>query len=249
MGDGALSTPAGRPDGAPALVVAHRGAWDPAPQNSLAAFEQAIADGADAVELDVRRTADGQLVVIHDPRVGVRLIARLDHDELRARLGEDRAPALADVLAAVAGRIGVDIELKEDGYVGEAMALIARHLTPDRYVVTSFLDEVLPQVRAAVPEARIGLLLGSGRPSRRLTGRLAAAPADFLAPHLGLARAGLLAWAAARSLPVWVWTVNEPRTLRALLGDPRVAAVITDRTRVAVQAARGLSGPDLPAVA
>jgi glycerophosphoryl diester phosphodiesterase len=54
----------------PALVVAHRGAWNPAPQNSLAAFEQAIVDGADAVELDVRRSADKRLIVVHGPRVG-----------------------------------------------------------------------------------------------------------------------------------------------------------------------------------
>ncbi len=224
---------------APALVVAHRGAWNPAPQNSLAAFEQAISDGADAIELDVRRTADGRLVVVHDPRVGVRPVAKLDHAELRDRLKTGQAPVLEEVLELVAGRIGVDIELKEDGYVAEVMAAVTRHLTPDRYVVTSFVAPVLPQVHRAAPEARTGLLLASRRRGRQLERRVAQGEVDFVAPHVALARAGLLAWAAARGIPAWVWTVNDPRALRTLLADRRVGAVITDRARDAVLIRRG----------
>ena len=231
----------GRASDGPGLVVAHRGAWDPAtPQNSLAAFEQAIAEGADGIELDVRRTADGRLVVVHDPRIGVRPLSRMDHASVRARLSEGQAPELEDVLTAVAGRITVDIELKEAGYVAEAMAVAGRRLPPSGYVVTSFLDQVLVEVRQLVPDARTGLLLTSGRPTRRLSARVAETRVDFLAPHVALARAGLLSWAAERGLPAWVWTVNDRRALRALLADPRVAAVITDRARVAVDVAREL---------
>lgn len=223
-----------------ALVVAHRGAWDPAPQNSMAAFEQAIADGADAVELDVRRTGDGRLVIVHDPRLGLRAVSALSTAELRARMGPGQAPELGDVLAALAGRIRVDIELKEDGYVPEAMATIARHLAPDQYVVTSFLEAVLPQVRFAVPEARTGLLLTSRRRARALQRGVRRSGVSFIAPHLTAARAGLLAWAARQGLPAWVWTVNDPRTVRQLLQDPRVGAVITDRCAESVAAAAQL---------
>ena len=239
MPHGALLEAVPRDAGAPALVVAHRGAWNPAPQNSLAAFEQAIADGADAIELDVRRTADGRLVVVHDPRVGIRAIGKLDHAELRERLQTGQAPALDEVLELVAGRIAVDVELKEDGYVAEAMTAVSRYLTPDRYVVTSFLSSILPQVRRAAPEARTGLLLASRRHARRLEQRVAEGEIDFVAPHVALARTGVLAWAAAREIPAWVWTVNDPRALRTLLGDPRVGAVITDRARDAVAIRRG----------
>ena len=62
MRDGWLALTAQAP-----LIIAHRGAWQSAPQNSLRAFETAIELGCDAVELDVRRTADGRLVVLHDP--------------------------------------------------------------------------------------------------------------------------------------------------------------------------------------
>ncbi|HTU28103.1 MAG TPA: glycerophosphodiester phosphodiesterase, partial [Solirubrobacteraceae bacterium] len=219
--------------------IAHRGAWDPAPQNSIAAFERAFELGADGVELDVRRTADGRLVVVHDQRIGVTPVGRLTGEQLRERLAPGQAPELDAVLATLASRRGlVDIELKEDGYVGDAMAAVARHLTAERYVVTSFLDAVLPQVRDAVPEARTGLLLAARRPARTLERRVEQVAPDFLALHTTLARTGLLEFAARRGLPAWVWTVNEPRLLRALLADPRVQAVITDRTREAVALAR-----------
>jgi glycerophosphoryl diester phosphodiesterase len=63
---------------------------------------------------------------------------------------------------------------------------------------------------------------------------LAACGATFLAAHAGLARAGLLAWAANRGLESYVWTVNDRRAMRSLLTDNRVAAVITDRPAVAL---------------
>ena len=249
MADAGLFNAVSRPTGHPALVVAHRGAWGAAPQNSPAAFEQAIADGADAIELDVRRTADGRIVVVHDPRVGVRPVAKLAHAELRDRLAQGQAPELAEVLELVAGRIGVDIELKEDGYVERAMAIVTRYLAPDAYVVTSFLESVLPQVRRIAPESRTGLLLASRRRASELDRRVARAGVDFIAPHVAVARAGLLAWAAARAMPAWVWTVNDPRLLRSLFADPRVAAVITDRARAAARAAAAGPGGNWSAAA
>jgi hypothetical protein len=167
-------------------------------------------------------------------------VGRLTAEQLRERLEPGQAPDLDEVLAALSPRHAlVDIELKEDGHVDETMAVVAGHLAPERYVVTSFLDAVLPQVRATVPGARTGLLLAARRPARTLERRLAQVAPDFLALHTTLARTGLLEFAARRRLPAWVWTVNEPRLLRTLLADPRVEAVITDRTHDAVALARG----------
>jgi glycerophosphoryl diester phosphodiesterase len=211
------------------LVVAHRGAWGLSPQNSLAAFEEAVQLGCDAIELDVRRTLDGRVVVVHDARSGVRPIAKLTHEELQTRARHRHAPALEEVLELVAGRIGVDVELKEDGYVEQAMAIVERHLVPEQYVVTSFRDAVLPTVKRSAPATRTGLLLSPNRQLGQLPRRVADTRVDFLAPHARLARAGLLGWATARELPCWVWTVNDRRALRLLGRDPRVAAVITDR--------------------
>jgi glycerophosphoryl diester phosphodiesterase len=220
------------------LIVAHRGAWEEAPQNSLHAVRHAAALGCDGIEIDVRRTVDGRIVIVHDARVRLRPVARLDHRQLQARLRVGQAPLLADVLEQAAGRLLVDIELKEDGYVEEAMALVAGRLTPDQYVVTSFLAGALNQVKAHRPEARTGLLVGP-RAARQTARRLRESGADFLAPHVSLARAGILEWAASHDRACWVWTVNDARSLRAVAAHPSVTALITD----APGAALALSHP------
>ena len=224
---GATPPPVPRAAAARPLIVAHRGAWDGAPQNSLAAIRRAAALGCDGIEIDVRRTADGHTVVVHDARLGWRSVRRLEHREVQARMMAGQAPLLRDVLDAAAGRLLVDVELKEDGYVPEAIELVADRLAPDAFVVTSFLPGVLAQVRRHRPETRTGLLIGP-RGARQVERRVRAAGPDFLAPHVSVARAGILEWSARRDLAAWVWTVNDARTLRSLGADPRVAALITD---------------------
>ena len=216
-------------DGAtPPLVLAHRGAWDQAPQNSLEAIRRAAALGCDGVEIDVRRTADGEMVVVHDGRLGWRSVRHLTHAAVQARMRPGQAPLLADLLdAAAAARLLVDVELKEDGYVAEALTLIAQHLPPDSYVVTSFLADVLAQVKRHAPETRTGLLLAP-RAARRAGRRLRETGADFLLPHVSLARTGIVEWAARHGRASWLWTVNEEAPMRRATTDPRVAALITD---------------------
>jgi glycerophosphoryl diester phosphodiesterase len=214
------------------LIVAHRGAWGEFPQNSLPALQAAIDTGCEMAELDVRRTRDGRLVAVHDARVRGTLVSLLDHEDLKQRLKPGQAPLVEEMVELAAGRIALDIELKEAGCVPGVVALLTG-LDPGQYVMTSFLDEALAEVRAAASASRTGLLVGPGR-ARRLEARLAACGASFLAAHAGLARAGLLAWAANRGLESYVWTVNERRVLRSLLTDDRVAAVITDRPEAAL---------------
>jgi glycerophosphoryl diester phosphodiesterase len=224
---GATPPPVPREAATRPLIVAHRGAWDEAPQNSLAAVRRAAALGCDGIEIDVRRTADGQMVVVHDARLRWRSVRRLEHREVRARMEAGQAPLLRDVLDAAAGQLVVDVELKEDGYVPETIDLVADRLAPDAFVVTSFLPAVLAQVRRHRPQTRTGLLIGP-RGASQVERRVRAAAADFLAPHVSMTRAGILAWAAQRDLAAWVWTVNDARTLQTLSADPRVAALITD---------------------
>jgi glycerophosphoryl diester phosphodiesterase len=142
------------------------------------------------------------------------------------------------MIELAAGRIGLDVELKEEGRVDAALAVLHSRLEPAQYVVTSFLESTLTAVRTLAPETRTGLLIRPGRRPRRLEERLQAAGISFLAPHASLARAGLLAWAAQRGLESYLWTVNERRAWRTLLADPRVTALITDRPAGAL-AARG----------
>ena len=87
------------------------------PENTIAAFTNAIDVGADMIEFDVRRTRDGELIAFHDAVVGGGApVSGLTRDEIEAAAGV-RPPLLAEVLRACAGRIRLDVELKEDGYV------------------------------------------------------------------------------------------------------------------------------------
>ena len=210
-----------------ALILAHRGAWDRAPQNSLAAVRRAIELGCDGVEIDVRRTADGRLVVVHDSAVRRRAVRRLSHAEVQARMAPGQAPLLGDLLDVAAGRLLVDVELKEDGYVEEAVSLVQDRLPGDSFVITSFLSRVLVQVKRHWPATRTGLLLAPGA-ARQVSRRVRQTGADFLVPHTSLVRTGVVEWAAGEGLACWVWTVNDGRAVRALAGDRRVAALITD---------------------
>jgi glycerophosphoryl diester phosphodiesterase len=225
-----------------AMVAAHRGVAAGAAENTIAAFTNAIGVGADMVEFDVRRTSDGELIAFHDASVGGVPVSGLTRAELEAAAGV-RPPLLAEVLGACAGRIRLDVELKEDGYVADVADVLRAGFDPAEMVVTSFLPAVVAQVKEAFPEVKTGLLIGEDRSPFDVPGRLRElypvdlarrVRADYLAPHYRLAGLGVLRRAAAAGLPCLVWTVNSPVMIRRFAVDPRVAAIITDVAAEAV---------------
>ena len=174
----------------PCLVIAHRGARgatapnQPA-DNTLEAFEAAIDLGADMIELDVRRTRDGHLVVFHDARVKTVPTSLLRYEALRIKGTKSRPPLLEDVLMLTKDRIALNLEVKEAGYVEETIALL-RPFGLERCLLSSFLDEVVVEAKALAPELRTGLLLATGF-RKALTTRLPASKADCLCLHHRLA--------------------------------------------------------------
>lgn len=238
------------------LVIAHRGASADAPDNSLSAFEVAIEAGADLVELDVRRTADGLLVAHHSARRRGVPVGRLTYEEL-VRRSRYRPPALEEVLTLCSGRVGVDVEMKEPGYEAETVELLERRLSPEQAVVTSFHAGVIQEVKSLRPSLRCGLVVGLGkvRASRAGIDRTVLEPAracgaDFIVVHQLLTglrphsrrrrmrESPLFAAAAEAGLPLVVWTVNGLRRLHHFISDPRVAAVITDLPATAIELRR-----------
>jgi glycerophosphoryl diester phosphodiesterase len=239
------------------LVIAHRGASRDAPGNTPEAFESAIALGADAVELDVRRTADGVLVVHHNAsRRGVP-VAMLTHAAL-VRRSRHEPPTLDTVLDLCEGRIALDVEIKEPGYEAEVIEKASSRFPRERLLYTSFEESVISTIRRLDPTARCGLLLGPGRLRSRAQ-RFEALPFDlaercgadllvvhqWLAPLRGRSRrvpgTGLLAEARQRQFPMMVWTVNGPQRLRAYLADGRVAGIITDLPGLALETRREIA--------
>lgn len=209
-------------------VIAHRGASADRPENTLEAFGEAIRQGADGVELDVRRAADGALVVRHDPLVP------------GAALPES-APLLDAALDACRGVL-VNIEVKnlphEPGWdpseqvAGDVVGVLAARGWVDRVVVSSFAVATLDAVRAAGPSVPTGLL------TLPAFGQLAALELVLerghraLHPHHEALTPALVAAAHKAGVTVTTWTVDDPDRLRAVaaLG---VDAVITNRPGLA----------------
>jgi glycerophosphoryl diester phosphodiesterase len=229
------------------MVVAHRGVTEGAAGNTIAAFTKAIDIGADMIEFDVRRTRDGYLIAFHDARVGDEPVGRLSRDDIAAATGV-QPPLLADVLGVCAGRIGLDVELKEDGYVPDVMAILEAGFDVSQMIVTSFLPNVVAAAKEALPAVRTGLLIGAGGPWTDLGARgrqlypvslARQAGADYLAPHYRLAAWGIVRRAAEAGLPCLLWTVNSPSLIRKYAADPRVAAIITDTAAAALAIVSG----------
>ena len=225
------------------MVVAHRGVATGAAENTIEAFMNAIAVGADMIEFDVRRTRDGELIAFHDARVNDRPVGSLTRDEIESAKGV-RPPLLDEVLKTCAGRIRLDVELKEDGYVPDVMAAIRAAVDVRQVVVTSFLAAVVAQAKDALPEVKTGLLVGTDAPFYHVRthyeqvfplGVARHARADYLAPNYKLADFGVVRRAATAGLPCLLWTVNDDAIIAKFAADPRIAAIITDEAAKALE--------------
>lgn len=226
------------------MIIAHRGAGHRGKgatihENTIAAFKQAIAVGADAIELDVRRTADGVLIIHHDERItrSRHLISRLTLAEIHERAAAKGycIPTFAEALETCAGRIALDIELKEGGYEADVTALTRRYYDLRHVAFTSFDDFTIRRIKEIVRAAVTGLLLGVeplAGPGARVSEifpirRVRRCGADFVAPNRGLVHLGYIQRAERAALPIVVWTVNGKARAGRLI-TRSVAGIITD---------------------
>jgi glycerophosphoryl diester phosphodiesterase len=228
------------------VVIAHRGGAAVAPENTLAAFEQAVADGADWLELDVQEDADGVVVVTHDrdfmrvarSRVEVAdatadHLAQIDAGSFFDPVfADERVPTLHQVLELARGRAGLFIELK---YYGRQRALERRvvelvdamDMAGD--VVLMSLDyNGLQRAAALRPEWTHGLL------NAVAVGDLTKLDVDFLAVNAKEASLPLIRRAHAKGMKVYAWTINDPVQMSVMLSRG-VDGLITDRVALARQ--------------
>jgi glycerophosphoryl diester phosphodiesterase len=153
-------------------------------------------------------------------------------EALRAATGLELAE-LSTVVDFAAGRIGLDVEVKEPGYEDEVLAALEpARAAGSPVIVTSFFARVVRRVRAFDRDVDTGLLSHTGRLPRRL----ATSGAHYLLPPASAVRRGVLDLAARASVPAIPWTVNGPDDLRHALGHPAVAGVITDVPELALRA-------------
>lgn len=143
------------------LVYAHRGSSGTDPENTLRAFERAIEVGADGAEFDLHATADGVPVVIHDRSLarttnGRGLVSEMTLEQVRAfdAGGGQPVPTMVEVLDLVAGRLRLDIEIKQQGISHLVLDTLARYPQAE-WVIGSFDWSILREVRDLAPEAEL----------------------------------------------------------------------------------------------
>jgi len=229
------------------LILGHRGASAEAPENTLLAFRRAVEQGADGIECDVQRSADGHLVLIHDDTVdrttgGAGRVRDLPLAALAALdAGEgEQIPTLEALLAsAPAARTArgdapfLDLELKQPGVGPDTLAALAAAPSRpprDRLALSSFDYPSLEEVRRLDGEIELWLLGGAtSAPLDELIARARAIEARCLALLHSLITAATVARAAEAGLGLVAWTVNRPADLRRLLDvTPPLRAIISD---------------------
>jgi glycerophosphoryl diester phosphodiesterase len=207
------------------LLLGHRGARAShhIPENTLTSFELCLEHGCDGFELDVRRSADGQAVICHDPVVQGREISRTPSANLRL-------PMLDEVLHSFGGRAFLDIELKVSGLECNTLALLRERTVQERHVVSSFLPEVLSALHKLDSTVPLGLICET----RAQLNRWRDLSVAWVMPQFDLVDSVLFGELQAAGIKIMVWTVNQEARLRefAKLG---VHAVISDETELAAR--------------
>ncbi|MGG2198156.1 glycerophosphodiester phosphodiesterase [Paenibacillus validus] len=226
------------------LIIGHRGAAGEAPENTLASFELAVRQGADAVELDVHLTADGELVVCHDHTVNrttdgqgridqmtVEQIKRLDagrwYDE---RFRGERIPLLSEVFAALPANVMINVEVKcgySDKLSGWLAELLAGFGRLETTVVSSFSHKVLYRLKQREPAIRVGLLYVADLVRHSVLAETAGMDVYSLHPQYQAIGPEDVAEAQRHGLRVYPFTINEPEHLRQAV-QAGCSGIITD---------------------
>jgi glycerophosphoryl diester phosphodiesterase len=229
-------------------ITAHRGAAHDAPENTLTAIRAAITAGADAAEIDVQLTADGQVVVFHDEDLmrlanDPRRLSDLTLEEVRAfdvgswfgpAFQGERIPTLDEALDEAGDRLGLNIELKltrtqtdPAPLVRAVLAALDRKQAHSRCVISTLSYPALAEVRRQAPGVRVGFIVfeAVGDPTRL--------DLDFLSVRDAIATDDFIARARHRGRPVHVWSVSDPDHFVTLV-NRGVADVLTSNPSLMV---------------
>jgi glycerophosphoryl diester phosphodiesterase len=236
------------------VLFAHRGASAWAPENTLAAFRLAVEHGAPAVELDVKLTADRQVVVLHDQTVdrttnghgdlrGFKLedLRRLDAGgSFAAQYPGERIPTLAEVFEAVGQQVYINVELTNYASTADFLpdlvaGLVCEYAMQDRVMFSSFYPFNLVRIRHFLPQAPAGLLASegpSGRLARGLFGRWITP--TIIHPYYKDVDERFMRRQKQLHRRVHVWTVDDPKDMLRLASQG-VDGFFTNDPRLALQ--------------
>jgi glycerophosphoryl diester phosphodiesterase len=211
------------------LLLGHRGAGASARigENTYAAFDLALGHGCDGFEFDVRLAGFGSAVVCHDAKVGKITVAQ-------ARTGQlSELPRLENVLQRYGQRAFLDIELKVAGLESKVLGALNDGPPGRGSVVSSFLPEVVMELRARSAAVSIGIICETAAELARWP----KLPVDYVIVHHSLVSQSLARRVQGAGLKILVWTVNDPEAMVRFAGWG-VNGIISDQTELLVRTLR-----------
>jgi len=213
-------------------IVAHRGAPKLVHENTVESFLAAITLGADMVELDIRKCADGTLVVFHDPWLSRTTrrgrLSQLTYGELNRRAAKKgfSVPTMEAAFKTLSRKLPLDIELKEPGDEEKVVACALKYFDHSQFVLTSFSPRIIATVKSLDPYLQTGFIMATAEGLALCE----TSPAEVLAPDKRLfsAHRNFFAKLKKRGKQIAVWTVDGTELLSRMLVDPLVDAIITN---------------------
>ncbi len=195
------------------LKVGHRGARAYEPENTLRSFQKAIELGADAIELDVRKSKDNYIVVIHDDNIekttnGEGLVSNLNLNQIKSYSANknEKIPTLEEALDFIGNRVKVFVELKELGLEEKVLDIIYRKGLENSVVIVSFLEGVLKRTRELDAKVEIGLVYAKHKNPIKAALEL---KAQFLLGFYRFVHTTNVQKAHENGIKIIVWTINS----------------------------------------
>jgi glycerophosphoryl diester phosphodiesterase len=220
------------------LRIGHRGARAYEPENTIRSFKKALEIGVDAVELDVRKTKDNQLVVIHDADVkrttdGKGLVSELTLPEIKELSTEkdEKIPTLEEVLDFLDMKVKILIELKEAGVEKQVLTAANERGLQKNVIIVSFIEEALQKVRELDNEVETGLIYARHKNPLRTALEL---KANYLLPLYRFTHSNNVQKAHENGLKVIVWTINKPEEV-AEYAKKGVDGITSDKPDILAQ--------------
>ena len=216
-------------------IISHRGKIDlSSPENDLRGIQEAINLGVGMVEFDVRKTSDDVLVCHHDAKVNGVSVSSLTYESLRNY--NEHLCSLEEVLSLCKDKVGVNLEIKKEGFEAKVVDLLVANFSYDNIYVTSFIPSVIRSVKRLDSKIVSGLLLGDAM-SYQVFYRIVKeaismedfyySKADFISPYYKIYEMGLMRNFQKKGIPIQLWTVNELKLLKDLINSD-IQSIVTD---------------------
>lgn len=220
-------------------IIAHRGAPNLAHENTIESFLIAVDSGTDFIEFDVRRTKDNILIAHHDPFIihdcRKSNISELSFSQLQIISSENgyQIPIVEQILSSLYTQTGFDIELKEEGCEEEVLEMLRALAIKPKYFFTSFNPLILSKLKDIDPSIQTGFLFDEINSVKLIDNKMA----DYLCPnyYTYLQNRDYFLSPDTICYTVAVWTLNDSDELKKAIADPRIEAVITNDTALAVK--------------